>query len=161
MSNHPEEQLSAYLDDELGDEDRQLVEKHLESCETCRAIMEDLFTMKQQFGEVFALVDAPENLENRVLHALRQEQSQKKHLRDWAAAIVIGLIPLIVLYFIAGPVALKLIHGCYKLMVTLLYAASHFILSVPTLSVTTILLAVIILATSSYSLKRLLQTNAG
>ncbi|REE94346.1 putative zinc finger protein [Paenibacillus taihuensis] len=161
MHNHPEEQLSAYLDDELEEVERQQVEAHLETCESCQAIVDDLLGLKHEFRLTFAAVEAPMNLENRVLLTLREEETPQKSVRYWLAAILIAMLPLASLYLFAGPIALKLLHGGYKLIVTLLYMASHFILSVPVLSASTIMLAIIILVTSGYSLKRLLQANAG
>lgn len=161
MRNHPEEQLSAYLDDELDDAERRQVEEHLETCESCQAILDKLLSLKSEFKLTFAAVEAPSGMENRILLALSHEASQQKQVRYWLAAILIAMLPLASLYLFAGPIVAKLLHGGCKLIVTLLYVASHFILSVPVLSASSIMLAFIIIVTSGYSLKRLLQTNTG
>ena len=40
-SSHPRELLSAYLDDELGHEERASLQRHLEGCGECAALLAD------------------------------------------------------------------------------------------------------------------------
>jgi anti-sigma factor RsiW len=50
MTEHPELQLSAYLDDELTQGEHELVRAHLEGCERCRAQLADLRATSRLIG---------------------------------------------------------------------------------------------------------------
>ncbi|GMK43952.1 hypothetical protein PghCCS26_10790 [Paenibacillus glycanilyticus] len=158
MERHMKEQLSAYLDGELSQAERQEVEAHLETCETCQELLEDFLQLKDHFVLSFSSVEAPENLESQVMRSLRVRTSAAEKYAGLLILLCI-LIPSVILYALAGTVIMKLVHGLSKFMITLMYAASHFILSIPVLSGMTILLSLSILAVSFYSLKRLLHTT--
>lgn len=158
MERHMKEQLSAYLDGELNQAERQEVEAHLETCETCQELLEDFLQLKDQVVLSFSSVEAPHNLEERVMRSLRIRTSAAEKYAGLLLFLCV-LIPFVILYALAGTVIMKLVHGFSKFIITLMYAASHFILSLPVLSGMTILLSLSILAVCIYSLKRLLHTT--
>jgi hypothetical protein len=59
-----------------------------------------------------------------------------------------------------GAVILNLLGGLLKFAFAIVYMVSHFIYSVPVLSGLTLVLSLIVLSVSGYSLKRLLQTTS-
>jgi anti-sigma factor RsiW len=158
VERHMKEQLSAYLDGELSQVERQEVEAHLETCEACQELLEDFLQLKDNLVLSFSTVEAPENLEEQVMRSLRIRTSAAEKYAGLLIFLCI-LIPFVIFYALAGTVIIKLVHGFSKFMITLMYAASHFILSIPVLSGMTILLSLSILAVSFYSLKRLLHTT--
>lgn len=160
MTKHPEEQLSAYLDDELTQDERKEIEDHLETCESCQALLEDMADNNYDLVQTFSLIEAPIDLEVRVMQSIRAEHERQfaGKGRIWGL-LLIGMMTLGVFYVLTGAIIGKLLHGWSKLVITLIYAISHFILSVPALTGGTIVLSLIILVTSFISLKRLLQTS--
>ncbi|SEP15379.1 anti-sigma factor [Paenibacillus sp. OV219] len=160
MSIHPEEKLSAYLDDELTQDERREIEEHLETCKSCQALLEDMADNNYDLVQTICLIQAPMDLEIRVLQSIGAEEERQFAGKGRILALFLGLLTLGILYLLTGAVIGKLIHGWSKLMITLIYAISHFILSVPALTGGTIVLSLIILVTSFISLKRLLQTSA-
>ncbi|HEY9031137.1 MAG TPA: zf-HC2 domain-containing protein [Kangiella sp.] len=47
-----QELISGYIDHELNQQDRQRVRVHLESCEQCRVVYDDLLAIKQEMGNL-------------------------------------------------------------------------------------------------------------
>ncbi|WP_219837015.1 anti-sigma factor [Paenibacillus sp. R14(2021)] len=160
MTKHPKEQLSAYLDDELTQDERREIEEHLETCESCQALLEDMVDNKYELVQTFGHIQAPMDFEVRVMQSIGAEEERISAGKGRIFALLLALLTLGVFYLLTGAVIGKLIHGWSKLMITLIYAASHFILSVPVLTGGTILLSLAILVTSLISLKRLLQASA-
>ncbi|MGO4106586.1 anti-sigma factor family protein [Paenibacillus sp. YAF4_2] len=158
MERHLKEQLSAYLDGELNQDERQEVEAHLETCETCQELLEDYLHLKQDFVLSFSSIEAPEDLEDKVIRSLRTKTFPAEKYIGWFIFLCI-LIPFVIFYALTGTVIIKLLHGFSKFIIILVYAASHFILSVPVLSGMVIFLSLLVLAVSFYSLKRMLHTT--
>ncbi|WP_025688618.1 anti-sigma factor family protein [Paenibacillus zanthoxyli] len=160
MIEHPEDQLSAYLDDELNAEERQRVEDHIEECESCQALLEDLLVMQSELAQTFRQIQEPAHLEVRVLQSISEEKIPTAAEKGWAFGFLMMVLTFGIFWFLSGSVLVKLIHGLLKLTAAMVYAASHFILSVPVLTGLTVVLSSVILAVSAYSLRRLLQTTA-
>ncbi|MBM7569022.1 anti-sigma factor family protein [Paenibacillus sacheonensis] len=160
MTKHPEEQLSAYLDDELTPDERREIEAHLETCASCQALLEDLAGNNDDLVQTFSLIEAPFDLEARVMQSIGAEEKRQFACNGRIVALLLGLLTLGLFYLLTGAIIGKLIHGWSKLVVTLIYASSHFILSVPALTGGTIVLSLFILVASFVSLKRLLRTSA-
>ncbi|WJH32791.1 sigma-70 family RNA polymerase sigma factor [Paenibacillus sp. CC-CFT747] len=70
MKTHPEDQLTAYIDKELGEEERRAVENHLKDCPDCRSLVEELLDMQQQLVTSYSGVGAPRNIEWQVMQAI-------------------------------------------------------------------------------------------
>lgn len=47
-----QELISGYIDHELNQQDRQRVRVHIESCDQCRAVYDDLLAIKQEMGNL-------------------------------------------------------------------------------------------------------------
>ncbi|NBD24976.1 anti-sigma factor family protein [Paenibacillus glycinis] len=160
MDKHPEEQLSAYLDDELNPDERRKVEDHLATCASCQALLEELAYTKQDLAQTFSRIEAPMDFEARVMQTIGDDKARSYAGKGRIVALLLGLLTIGLFYLMTVEVVGKLMHGWFKLMITLIYAASHFILSVPALTGGTIVLSLIILVTSVVSLRRLLQASA-
>jgi predicted anti-sigma-YlaC factor YlaD len=160
MTYHLEDQLSAYMDDELSDEERQQVEAHLEICESCQVLLEELLSIQSNVMHTFIMIQEPVDLEIRVLQAIADRTEPAATAKGWILVTLMAFMASGILWFLTGPVLVKLIHGVLKLMIALVYMASHFVTGVPVLSGLTVVLSLIIITTSIFSLRRLLQTPA-
>lgn len=159
MINHPDERLSAYMDDELNETERLEVEHHLASCERCRELLEDLLGLRQAVVGAYEHIQAPNELESRILQALDQKPTPEPAAKGWLSIPLVSLALLSVLLIMTGTVIVKMLSGVVKVLIALLYFVSHFIATAPVLSGLTILLAVGVLMLSGYSLRQLLLSN--
>ncbi|AIQ12593.1 anti-sigma factor family protein [Paenibacillus durus] len=160
MIEHPEDQLSVYLDGELNDDERQRVKDHIEKCESCKALLEELSTLQHDLAQTFRRIQEPAHLEVRILQSIAEEEIPAAAEKGWVLGFLMMLLTFSIFWFLTGSVLVKLIHGLLKLTAAMVYAASHFILSVPVLTGVTVVLSLAILTASVYSLRRLLQTTA-
>jgi anti-sigma factor RsiW len=159
MTNHPEEQISAYIDDELSEQDRQEIAKHIESCASCQGLLEELLVLQSDVSQTYRMLQSPIELDSRILQAIQGEPTKKAEGKGWLSVPLIALMVLGSLWFMTSAVILKLLGGLLKLTVAIVYMVSHFISSVPVLAGLTLVLSLIVLSISGYSLKRLLQTT--
>ncbi|MEX1031496.1 MAG: zf-HC2 domain-containing protein [Paenibacillaceae bacterium] len=161
MTNHPELQISAYIDNELSEQDRQEVENHIESCTSCQRLLEEMLVMQTDVSQMYSRLQAPKGMDDRILQAIRDESAMKVNGLGWFSIPVVALLVLGILWLMTGAVLLKLLSGLMKFTVVMVYMVSHFISTLPILAGLTLVLSLIILSISSYSLKRLLQTTTG
>ncbi|OKP87732.1 hypothetical protein A3844_10005 [Paenibacillus helianthi] len=159
MTYHLEDQLSAYMDGELTVEERQQVESHLESCESCQVLLEELLSVQSTVIHAFGRIQEPEDLEIRVLQALSDKKERATAEKGWLLVPLAAFVSLVILWFAAGAIFAKVLHGFLKLMIALVYMGSHLLSGVPVLSGLTVLLSLLIITASVYSLRRLLQTS--
>lgn len=159
MTYHLEDQLSAYIDDELEDHERQQVEAHLESCETCQILLEDLLSIQNVVMSSYEQVQAPDNLEALILQSMGREQPSAIAKKGWFLISMLALLSLGILWFVTSTVLVNLLHGFLKLTIALVYLASHYLTGLPMLSGLMVVFSLVILILSAYSLKRLLQTT--
>ncbi len=52
LCDKTQELISGYIDHELNQQDRQRVRVHIESCDQCRAVYDDLLAIKQEMGNL-------------------------------------------------------------------------------------------------------------
>ncbi|WP_410513591.1 zf-HC2 domain-containing protein [Paenibacillus sp. BR2-3] len=159
MNYHPEDQLSAYMDDELNEDERQQVEAHLEKCESCQVLLEELLSIQSDVLHTFTLIQEPADFEMRVLGSIATKETPAVAGKGWLFIPATAFLALVVFWVLAGTVFVNMMHGFLKIMIAMIYMTSHFISSVPVLSGLTVVLSLIILTTSVYSLRRLLQTT--
>lgn len=65
--------MHAYLDGDISHDDEQLLEQHLEHCESCRELMDDLTDVVEFIGQA-ELVEAPAGFVNNVMQSLPQKK---------------------------------------------------------------------------------------
>jgi anti-sigma factor RsiW len=159
MTTHPEEQISAYIDDELSEQDRQEVANHIESCPSCQSLLEELLALQSDVSQTYRMLQAPNLLDSRISQAIKGEPTKKGVGRGWLSVPVIALMVLGALGLMTGAVILKLLSGLVKFTVAIVYMVSHFISTVPILAGLTLVLSLIVLSFCGYSLKRLLKTT--
>ncbi|WP_156272406.1 zf-HC2 domain-containing protein [Neomoorella glycerini] len=73
--------LSPYIDDELRDEVRSSLEKHLESCEACRAELEALKKISRGLKELYRQVKAPPGFVDSVMKCIEELEEGKSPRR--------------------------------------------------------------------------------
>jgi anti-sigma factor RsiW len=100
-TNHPEQLLSSYLDDELTENERREVSEHLASCESCRQSIEELRALGGRIREA-ADVTLPDNFVYSVLRSARREKentvvwlSTEKFARNVVVALSLFVLALV------------------------------------------------------------------
>lgn len=163
MSNHPEkhpeEQLSAYLDGELGEEDRMLMESHLEECPECRMLVDELLSNQRLLLSAFESISPPEELEASVAAFISKEARPLPVLKRMLSFALSAISLFAVIGLIMGALYIKMFAGAVKLMKPLLFLSTHMLADMPLLLGVVILFAVTVLALSAASLHRLLRTT--
>ncbi|NVK21882.1 MAG: zf-HC2 domain-containing protein [Kangiellaceae bacterium] len=79
-----QELVSGYIDQELTQQERQLVRVHIESCDDCRSIYQDLLAIKQSLGNI----TYPECEEAKVDKILNEPTSKLMSVVGWIMLIV-------------------------------------------------------------------------
>ena len=75
--------LSAFVDGELSENEKEEVLAHVEHCQNCREYLSELMIVHTMFGEMPEL-DAPEGFSARVLERVHEETHAKaRHRRAW------------------------------------------------------------------------------
>jgi anti-sigma factor RsiW len=98
-SVHPEEELSAYVDGELGERARGAVERHLASCEACSALLRELQDAKSLLSELpkprlrHSLALGPE-------FAVERRPALAPHRSPFSFAPAVALTVLVALLFV-------------------------------------------------------------
>lgn len=156
MFNHPEEKLSAYIDNELMDEERQEVEEHIGSCSSCQTLLEDLLSLQRAVAYAYHEIPEPVDFETRVIQSIGQISAQTRTGKGWLSVPLAAFVVLSMLWFITGAMIVKLMGGILKFIVAMVYMISHLISAIPVLSGMTIIISCIIIAASAFSLRRLL-----
>jgi anti-sigma factor RsiW len=74
------ELISAYVDNELSDEDVAFVKAHLETCEACQALAEEIQSLSVLTRNAFSDFSASEWLEQRVMATISSVRKAKQNL---------------------------------------------------------------------------------
>ncbi|MGG1516365.1 zf-HC2 domain-containing protein [Paenibacillus oryzisoli] len=159
MNHHPEDQLSAYVDDELSIEEKQAVEAHLKHCESCQALLKEWLAMQAEMKDAFQSIQAPIAFENQVMQTLEQRQ-QFTRAKRWLTLPLIAALFLSVLGITAGSLFIKLFHSFARLFVVVLYMMMQAISTIPLASVTVGGVSICVLSASIYLLRRALQPTS-
>ncbi|PWW04736.1 putative zinc finger protein [Paenibacillus cellulosilyticus] len=155
MTSHPEDLLSAYVDDEISEEERQVIEAHLVSCESCQSFVDELYSFKLQMQTILTLEQPSVQFETRVMQAIRQQSTDFR--TTW---LTLPLIAMMLLSAVGITMALmygKFIHGFIRLFVAIVYAITHMVSEIPFVSISVIVVSLFVLVASIYSLRRVLQ----
>lgn len=162
MKEHVRELLSPYVDDEVTNEERSLVETHLQDCAECRAFMEDLTRMRSAIFTAYHSIEIPDSIEQHVVAAIQTnttvlQPAQIKASRYGLAAFVaflllslLGLSPL-------GLFGLGFLASMLHLFIRLLQVLSTLLGTVPFLVEGISVFSVAVLTVSAWFLRRLLM----
>lgn len=82
--------ISGYIDQELTQQERQLVQVHIDSCESCKTIHADLLAIKKSMGQL----QYPECEEKQVDKILNDSTTKNLSIAGWMLII----IPLAILF---------------------------------------------------------------
>jgi len=101
MEVHYKEEISAYIDGELNDAEKEKLEKHLKECSVCRGYLDDLLQIKNDMKKIpMPQLDLDEDLTKKVIHNIRKKN--KKYMKKYllaAAGIVLCFIFIYDMYF--------------------------------------------------------------
>ncbi|SFG39133.1 Putative zinc-finger [Desulfotomaculum arcticum] len=161
MQQHQQiqELISAYLDNELPDNERLMVNEHLNGCEECRSLFQELSALKQSVFYYYNSIEVPD-VENGVMEKIKPVHAVKYPIRmilplSWA---VIALLVASLLLYIFSPVAI-LGSSIYKIMPSLLHLMPRLIRAIPISPDGIAFTAILMLLISAWSLHRLLTAR--
>ncbi|GMK40779.1 hypothetical protein PCCS19_38350 [Paenibacillus sp. CCS19] len=157
--NHLEDQLLAYLDNELTEEEKLAVEAHLESCASCQALLQDWLSFQAQVHDAFQYKQAPIDFDIHVMQAIQQEQRVTIRKRWLLLPLLAGFI-FILFGITRSMMVVKFIHSFIRLLSAFLYMSTHFMASIPIISATAVFLSIFVLFTSIYYLRRAIRLTS-
>jgi predicted anti-sigma-YlaC factor YlaD len=157
MMEHPIDWLSAYIDDEIDVENRQLIEAHLEQCESCITTLNELVEIKAQVAGLFERIEPPFDLEQKVMQAIEDKSPVQLWLRSWLSISIISVVCLATFWYFLGPILLKLITVMYKISLATVYLFSNVVTSIPSVYGIVVMIIIMLLMISCISLRRLLR----
>jgi anti-sigma factor RsiW len=157
MMEHPIDWLSAYIDDEIDVDNRQLIKAHLERCESCNKTLNEMFEIKTQVAGLFERVEPPFDLEKKVMQAIEDKSPVQLWLRSWLSISIISVVCLATLWYLLGPILLKLIIVMYKISLATVFLFSNVVTSIPSVYGMVVMIIIMLLMISGISLHRLLR----
>lgn len=160
MNGHPIESISAYLDDELNADERRQLERHLATCETCRAMAADLTDIRMQVYMHYGAIEAPDGFERKVLSSLRSPSTVT--LGEKAGFTMITLAALLTIGVFAalyGSTIIRLISIAFGFLVTVAYVVSRVASSEPLLWGASFAIAIGLIVVSGISIRRILRST--
>lgn len=157
---HVEELISSYIDGEVTDDERRLVETHVKTCNQCQALMEEMAAVKNKVFLAYQFIEIPQNLEDNVLAAINADKMEKEaHIKaSWFVFAPLAALTLLVM-LVLSPVGLfivSLLSSIFNITLSLLQVIPALISSVPQLLVGIFVLLIILLIASTWFLRRLL-----
>lgn len=72
-------QLSAYLDDEISETERQRIDSHLNTCADCREVLSQLYEMQAFYISELTAVEVSGDIESRVLSQIQKTSNASSH----------------------------------------------------------------------------------
>ncbi|WCN36902.1 zf-HC2 domain-containing protein [Aneurinibacillus uraniidurans] len=119
---HMEDMLSAYLDHELSAEEYSAVEEHIEACEECRDLVDELSFIKQQTFDTYQFIAVPDSVTDKIMEAIRantgvtENRNYAKLAAIFASVSVIFFTPIL-LY--AGAIGSNLFSSFVAIVVVI------------------------------------------
>ncbi|UZJ77916.1 anti-sigma factor family protein [Fictibacillus sp. KU28468] len=164
MHDEVKELLSAYVDEELNGDERMEIEEHCKTCSECRQEVYELRELKEHFYAAYQVAE-PENwqIERAVVGQIQAESSPHRLLSwKWIAATGITAFIIISMIWILTPVISKSISvgmTLTSISFSLMHSAFAVAGGLPNLLEVILVLTLIILAASGWSVRRLLSTK--
>ncbi len=91
LCDKTQELISGYIDHELNQQDRQRVRVHIESCDQCRAVYDDLLAIKQEMGNL----QYPECEEAQLDKIMKEPMANGMAIVGWVI-LIIGFVGFMV-----------------------------------------------------------------
>jgi predicted anti-sigma-YlaC factor YlaD len=163
MSEHIGYLLNDYLDDELNDTEKALIEQHLFNCSYCTNQLIELTSLNQQILDAYQIVDIPDLIEDRVLAEIEQE-SVKTYLGK-LNRVAIFVIVFFGITFLAATspfltVGVHIFQTTFSIGRGLIYAFPSIIAAIPYFVEVTAVL-IVLLITLALLIIRFLVHNMG
>jgi predicted anti-sigma-YlaC factor YlaD len=134
MSDHIEELLSDYMDDELNEVEKQKIEKHLSICSDCNQRLHELRSMREQLLAAYLSIEIPSMIEEKVMGKI-QQASIKKYTGTLNLLAFLTLSAFgIMLFATTSPIlsiGLPIFHSVYSIARGLIYAVPSIISAIP------------------------------
>lgn len=162
---HVGSQLSAYLDNELDAENKQVVESHLFSCERCLKSYEDLLFVKDQLRMAYTDTEAPDSLEDTIMAAIWPESrplhSRNKSMPFLASAFIIAAIALIAIAFMPLLASwVNFMSAFFTISFSMAHAATVIINKLPAVMSVIIAMLILIILGSVWTIIKLLPVRS-
>lgn len=160
MNEHPIESLSAYIDDELDQEERQALERHLTSCESCRTMAAEFMDIRTRISSHYGAIDAPDGFERNVLSSLRPPSPVTLGEQAGFAIIPLAALAAICLLLaLYGSTMLKLLSAAFGFLATAAYVVSRVASSDPLWWGASFAIAIGLIVLSGISIRRILRST--
>jgi predicted anti-sigma-YlaC factor YlaD len=160
LSEHVEELISAYIDEELLDTEQKKVEAHLNSCEECHRLMSSMLSLKEQVFVSYQSIEAPHHLEQQIMERIEHSVLEQTQLHQLLWVILIPPVLLISMFFFFFSKSFyfgaKVVSTMFKMLLGLFHILSIVFSITPYLMTSLILFASVILLGSIWSLRHLL-----
>lgn len=166
-SGHVEEQLSAYLDGELVEQETMKVKQHLHACSECHAQLEEIALLRQHIAAVYAApeLELPDTFASSVMNQLLRSPgllNLPNRYTLWAGLAVFWLfvaMALAIPVFLAAsfPMFGWMLHAGIKLTASLLHIVVSIIQMLPFFTEVLIGVAILLIIVSTFSLMRILS----
>jgi anti-sigma factor RsiW len=134
MSDHIEDLLSEYIDDELNEEQKQIIEEHLSICSDCNHRLQEIKFLRNQIFEAYLSIEIPSRLEDKVMAKIQQASIKKAisvlNLFAFLSLFAFGIMLMVT----ASPfltVGLPVFHSAYSIARGLIYAVPSIISAIP------------------------------
>lgn len=152
-----QELISAYIDNELPDDERVIVNDHLSDCQECRSLLQELSALKQTVFNYYNFIEVPD-VEGRVIEKIKQMHAAKYPI--WMivplSCAMTAMIVTLLLFYIFSPVAI-IGSSIYSIMLSVLHLMPRLIGAIPILlDEIFAFTAILLLLISAWSLHRLL-----
>ncbi|WP_339061601.1 sigma-70 family RNA polymerase sigma factor [Tepidibacillus marianensis] len=158
--NHPEELISSYIDEELEESDRILVEEHLQTCDRCLNLFNEIKELKNLIHFTYQSIQAPSTIEEKIMVKINQEETMIMSIVNkipWLPMILPLLI--LVLYITSQPLRLSL--GIISSMAKVIFHLIPIVVNiVPFLLGSIIFTSLVAVLFSLWSLRQLMVKKA-
>ncbi|MGV3466269.1 MAG: anti-sigma factor family protein [Heyndrickxia sp.] len=165
MNEHVDELLSAYIDDELSEMEREKVKNHLELCTRCDAEFHELQEIKEGISFLYGSIEIPDfQFENAVMAKIKELNPKTSIYYRWivgvptlfmAIIIAISLFAFSDIFYVGVTVASEMI----KIAVSLSHTFVSVLSSIPFLLEVFVITTIIIVGLSVWSVRYLLRTK--
>lgn len=163
MADHIGELLHDYLDDEMNEVERTVIEKHLDNCSECKNRLFELTSLRQQMLDAYQLIEIPNRIEDKILANIEQESIKIYAVTLNRTAII--MMSIFGIIFLAGTtpfltVGFHIINMIFSISRGLIYAIPSIISTIPYV-VASVALFIILLIAMALFIVRYLVHNIG
>lgn len=134
MSEHIKELLSDFMDNEINEDERQMIEKHLAVCTDCNNWFRELTTLRKQILATYQMIEVPSTIEGNVLEKI-QGVSIKKYSGVLNRIAIIMFFAFGIMFLVTTSpfltVGLPIFHTIYSIARGLIYAIPSIISAIP------------------------------